>query len=127
MSMSSRDVLGCGCRQQVAGAHAAQARPVRASVSVTELCCADDSDEESAAPPQPVAEAQTAKLEASQLPVNPRLRTRLFAAACLLELPGMVGEDPRHFDAVAAQKVSLVKARATCALSTCSGSSSARC
>ena len=67
---------------------------------------ADDSDEEAASgPPPAVAEAEAAKAQAFQLPANPRLRTRLFAAACLLELPGMVGDDPRHFDAVAAQQV----------------------
>ena len=32
-----------------------------------------------------------------------RLRTRLFAGRCVLELPGAVGPDPRHFDLVAAQ------------------------
>ena len=67
---------------------------------------ADDSDDEAAAgPPPAIAEAEAAKAEAFQLPANPRLRTRLFAAACLLELPGTVGDDPRHFDAVAAQQV----------------------
>jgi len=32
-----------------------------------------------------------------------RLRTRLFAGRCVLELPSAVGSDPRHFDLVAAQ------------------------
>jgi hypothetical protein len=32
-----------------------------------------------------------------------RLRTRLFAAQCILELPSDVGSDARHFDLVAAQ------------------------
>lgn len=32
-----------------------------------------------------------------------RLRTRLFAAQCILELPHDVGSDPRHFDLEAAQ------------------------
>ena len=36
---------------------------------------------------------------------TPRLRTRLFAARCVLELPAAVGDDPRHFDALAAQRV----------------------
>jgi hypothetical protein len=30
---------------------------------------------------------------------TPRLRTRLFAARCLLDVPAAVGCDPRHFDA----------------------------
>lgn len=33
----------------------------------------------------------------------PRLRTRHFAIACILSLPGAVGQDPRHFDLKAAQ------------------------
>ena len=32
-----------------------------------------------------------------------RLRTRLFAGRCVLELPGAVGSDRRHFDLTAAQ------------------------
>ena len=32
-----------------------------------------------------------------------RLRTRMFAARCVLELPQDVGSDPRHFDLIAAQ------------------------
>ena len=32
-----------------------------------------------------------------------RLRTRLFAGRCVLELPSAVGSDQRHFDLVAAQ------------------------
>ena len=32
-----------------------------------------------------------------------RLRTRLFAGRCVLELPGAVGSDRRHFDLAAAQ------------------------
>lgn len=35
----------------------------------------------------------------TRVPATPRLRTRLFAARCLLDIPGAVGEDPRHFDA----------------------------
>ena len=38
---------------------------------------------------------------------TPRLRTRLVAARLVLELPAAVGQDPRHFDALAAQKVVL--------------------
>jgi len=38
-----------------------------------------------------------------------RLRTRTFAADCLLDLPALVGPDPRHFDPLLAQ-VSLLTA-----------------
>eukprot|EP00884_Botryococcus_braunii_P001693 jgi/Botrbrau1/11524/Bobra.0393s0003.2 len=34
----------------------------------------------------------------TRVPVTPRLRTRLFAARCLLDIPVAVGEDPRHFE-----------------------------
>lgn len=37
------------------------------------------------------------------LAATPRLRTRLFAASCILDLPAATGGDPRHFDAVKAQ------------------------
>ena len=37
------------------------------------------------------------------LAATPRLRTRLFAASCILDLPAAMGGDPRHFDAVKAQ------------------------
>lgn len=35
----------------------------------------------------------------TRVPATPRLRTRLFAARCLLDIPVAVGEDPHHFDA----------------------------
>ena len=37
------------------------------------------------------------------LAATPRLRTRLFAASCILDLPAAMGGDPCHFDAVKAQ------------------------
>ena len=37
------------------------------------------------------------------LAATPRLRTRLFAASCILDLPAAMGGDARHFDAVKAQ------------------------
>lgn len=36
---------------------------------------------------------------------TPRLRTRLFAARCLLDMPAAVGDDPRHHSLIAANAV----------------------
>ena len=55
------------------------------------------------------APARVASLPAATDPMGrgprtggaPRLRTRLFAAQCILEIPACVGSDPRHFDPVA--------------------------
>lgn len=75
----------------------------------------DDSDEDEASTARPAASTAPAQPEAPDIafalapvkaPATPRLRTRLFAARCVLELPSAVGSDPRHFDAIAAQQVS---------------------
>ena len=39
----------------------------------------------------------------SVAPATTRLRTRAFAAACLLKLPNLVATDTRHLDPLAAQ------------------------
>ena len=70
-----------------------------------------DADETATAKPAPAPSAQpeaspaVPALSVAKAASTPRLRTRLFAARCVLELPAAVGEDPRHFNALAAQQV----------------------
>ena len=85
------------------------------------LCCADVEDEASedegddrgpkkAATPEKRVEEVSAMTPPIAPSTTPRLRTRLFAARCLQDLPSSVGDDPRHFDAHAAAVCSSLSA-----------------
>ena len=51
----------------------------------------------------PSTSGQLQELAAAQAAPTTRLRTRRFAATCLLELPDLVASDKRHRDPLAAQ------------------------
>ena len=51
----------------------------------------------------PSTSGQVQELAAAQAAPTTRLRTRRFAATCLLELPDLVASDKRHSDPLAAQ------------------------
>ena len=88
-----------------------------ASSLSAELPSAEDEDEDSDAhedeAPQaevrrssnsaPSTSGQLQELAAAQAAPTTRLRTRRFAATCLLELPDLVASDTRHRDPLAAQ------------------------
>ncbi|KAK9865210.1 hypothetical protein WJX84_003181 [Apatococcus fuscideae] len=59
------------------------------------------SPDASAAATQPSGVRQSQRAGQSAA-ATPRLRTRLFAARCLLDMPAAVGDDPRHHSLIAA-------------------------
>ncbi|KAK9820084.1 hypothetical protein WJX72_005985 [[Myrmecia] bisecta] len=100
-----------GKGSSVAAAAEGQAAPQSASAEPGGLMYDEDADTdddagaEPAVPPPASAPAAEAPATASSTAgmrmaasATPRLRTRLFAARCILEIPTAVGSDVRHFD-----------------------------